>query len=130
MEEKNNTYDGYALKTNDKKLSHSRCLKYQNVTVFNDSTKKPMTGVFEVSSGTLRFLDGLLDGGRNSDGQQEIPAYEANDGHVEYWDHGVIHRDGKPAVISDFGNWEEWWYHGNLLMIKSGSRIIVDNIEI
>lgn len=54
----------------------------------------------------LRFdEDGLLDGG-------ERPAVEG-DGHLEYWKHGVLHRDyGLPAVVADNYLTKENWKNG------------------
>lgn len=111
-------------------LSKSRCLEYAGVTIFNASTKRPMTGSWTTSSGIIRFMDGLLNGGRDNIRHVDLPAYEAFDGHVEYWEKGMLHREHKPAVISDYGNWEEWWYHGKLLMINSNSRIVFEGAEL
>jgi hypothetical protein len=38
-----------------------------------------------------------------------------------------LHRDKGPAVISQGGTWEEFWYHGELVAIRVyGSVEIVD----
>lgn len=54
----------------------------------------------------LRFDDdGLLDGGGR-------PAVEGA-GHLEYWKHGVLHRDyNLPAVVADNYHTKEQWKNG------------------
>lgn len=109
------------LKTSDKRYSRAVNLKYQEVSVFSDVTKKPCDGEYNVDGTFVRFRNGLLHGGKGPDGF-DVPAYETEDGHCEYFTNGLLHREGMPAVISDFGEWEEWWLHGKLIMIRASGR--------
>lgn len=106
------------IKTPDKSYSKSECLKYQGVTVFNDVTQKPCDGQYMVSETIVRFRNGLLHGGKTPDGL-DIPAYETESGHTEYFENGLLHRVNAPAVISDWGDWEEWWNEGELIFIRA-----------
>lgn len=40
------------------------------------------------------------------------PAFQAEDGHIEYLCDGVLHREDGPAVIADEGRVLENWHHG------------------
>lgn len=106
------------MKTPDKSYSKSECLKYQGVTVFNDVSQKPCDGQYMVSDTIVRFKNGLLHGGKTPDGL-DIPAYETDIGHAEYFNKGLLHRVNAPAVISDWGDWEEWWNEGELILIRA-----------
>ena len=106
----------------DVKYSKSECLKYQGVTVFSDSTQKPCDGEYSVSDTIVRFRNGLLHGGTTPDGL-DIPAYETETGHTEYFKNGLLHRENAPAVISDWGDWEEWWNEGKLVLIKTKASL-------
>lgn len=106
------------MKTPDKSYSKSECLKYQGVTVFNDVSQKPCDGQYMVSDTIVRFRNGLLHGGKTPDGL-DIPAYETETGHTEYFENGLLHRVNGPAVISDWGDWEEWWNEGELILIRA-----------
>ena len=110
------------MKTPDKSYSKSECLKYQGVTVFNDVSQKPCDGQYIVSDTTVRFKNGLLHGGKTPDGL-DIPAYETETGHTEYFENGFLHRVNGPAVISDWGDWEEWWNKGELILIKASETL-------
>jgi hypothetical protein len=87
-----------------------------------DSTGKPIQGeiLTRRKDGTmviLRFVDGLLDGDRNTAAGKAIslPAVESA-GHLEFWRGGKLHRDGGlPAVISDNFGLLEWWENGKRL---------------
>lgn len=110
------------LQTDDRTMSKSENLKYSGVTVFNDVTRKPCDGEYNIDGTIIRFKDGLLHGGKTPDGL-DVPAYETETGHTEFFENGLLHRDGYPAVISDWGNWEEWWSHGNLIFIRARGSI-------
>ena len=56
----------------------------------------------------LRFKNGLLDGGH-------LPAIECDDAHLEFYKDGQLHREGGPAVISDYGKIKEYWKNGKRL---------------
>ena len=106
------------MKTPDIKYSKSECLKYQGVTVFNDVSQKPCDGEYTVSDTIVRFRNGLLHGDKTPDGL-DIPAYETETGHTEYLKNGFLHREKGPAVITDWGDWEEWWNEGELILIRA-----------
>ena len=110
------------MKTPDKSYSKSECLKYKGVTVFNDVSQKPCDGQYMVSDTIVRFRNGLLHGGKAPDGL-DIPAYETETGHTEYFENGFLHRVNGPAVISDWGDWEEWWNEGELILIRARSSL-------
>ena len=110
------------MKTPDIKYSKSECLKYQGVTVFNDVSQKPCDGEYTVSDTIVRFRNGLLHGDKTPDGL-DIPAYETETGHTEYLKNGFLHRVNGPAVISDWGDWEEWWNEGELILIRARSSL-------
>ena len=112
----------FEIQTSDKRLSRSQNLKYLGVTVFSDDTKKPCNGTYDCNVTIVRFSNGLLNGGINEE-KLEVPAYETEEGHSEYWKNGLLHRENAPAVISDWGNWEEYWNNGELVAIKSASKI-------
>ena len=119
---------------NDKSYSKSECLKYQGVTVFNDVSQKPCDGQYMVSDTIVRFRNGLLHGGKAPDGL-DIPAYETETGDIvrKYskkhngpkivslkYNNGLVNG---PAVISDWGDWEEWWNEGELILIRARSSL-------
>ena len=106
------------MKAPDIKYSKSECLKYQGVTVFNDVSQKPCDGEYTVSDTIVRFRNGLLHGDKTPDGL-DIPAYETETGHTEYFKNGFLHREKGPAVITDWGDWEEWWNEGELILIRA-----------
>lgn len=110
------------MKAPDIKYSKSECIKYQGVTVFSDTTKKPCDGEYSVSDTIVRFKNGLLHGGTTPDGL-DIPAYETESGHTEYFKNGFLHRENGPAVISDWGDWEEWWNNGDLILIRANGSV-------
>ena len=106
------------MKTPEIKYSKSECLKYQGVTVFNDVSQKPCDGEYTGSDTIVRFKNGLLHGDKTPDGL-DIPAYETETGHTEYFKNGFLHREKGPAVITDWGEWEEWWNDGELILIRA-----------
>lgn len=106
------------MRTPGKENSKSECLKYQGVTVFNDVSRKPCDGEYMVSGTIVRFRNGLLHGGTTPEGL-DIPAYETDTGHTEYFENGILHRENGPAIISDWGDWEEWWNNGELVLIRA-----------
>jgi hypothetical protein len=80
-----------------------------------------------VAGDISRFKHGLLHGGTGLDGEDQ-PAIELLNGHTEWWEEGQLHRDKGPAVISQGGTWEEFWYHGELVSIRVyGSVEIADD---
>jgi hypothetical protein len=76
----------------------------------------PVDGVkqYRGSKVIQRFKNGFLDGDSSTGSGRSLvkPAYE-DEGHVEYWRDGVLHRDtNRPAVISGNGKIKEWWFNG------------------
>ena len=112
----------YQLKTQDNNYSRSINRKYQGVTIFDDKTHKPLQGEFVIGDDIVRFQNGLLHSGIGADGEK-LAAYENKNGDVEFWEQGLLHRENAPAVIRDFGTWEEWWYHGQLVEIRAAVKI-------
>jgi hypothetical protein len=114
------------FKTNDQSYSRSRYLKFMGATVGNKNTGIPCEGDYNVNGDISRFKGGLLHGGKDADGEDQ-PAVELLDGHTEWWEDGRPHRENGPAVISQGGAWEEFWHHGELILIKVyGSVEIAD----
>ena len=60
----------------------------------------------------LRFKSGYLDGGN-------LPAVECEDAHMEFYKEGKLHREGGPAVISDYGRVKEFWENGERVSGRS-----------
>jgi hypothetical protein len=83
----------------------------------------PIDGVRRYKDGkvVMRFRRGRLDGDPER-GKVVRPAYE-EDGHLEYWRGGLLHRDGgRPAIISGNGAAREWWVNGVFVRAESGGR--------
>jgi hypothetical protein len=109
------------LKTQDGRYSRSAFLKYAGKT-FGSEEKGPMHGEYLVEGVITRFHNGLLHGGTDFVGEPQA-AVILPDNHTEWWDMGRLHRDEGPAVISKFGDWEEFWNHGTLVMIRAKGEI-------
>jgi hypothetical protein len=115
------------FKTNDRSHSRSRYLKFLGATVGNKKTGIPCEGDYNVNGDISRFRNGLLHGGKGLEGEDQ-PAIELLNGHTEWWEDGQLHRDRGPAVISQGGAWEEFWHHGELVLIRVyGSAAIADD---
>jgi hypothetical protein len=112
------------LKTQDTRYSRSTFLKYSQKT-FGSIEKGAMHGEHFIDGVITRFHNGLIHGGTDIAGEPQ-PAIILPDGHTEWWDTGVLHRDEGPAVISKFGEWEEFWTHGTLVMIRAKGEITVN----
>jgi hypothetical protein len=104
------------LKTSDITKSRGLFLKFMGKQVGNNEEGKPCNGDYLIKETVLRFKDGYLHGGTDREDDPQ-PAIECGDGHTEWWEKGYIHRDEGPAIISDYGDWEEYWEHGKLVMI-------------
>jgi hypothetical protein len=105
------------FRTNDKSHSRSLYLKFLGATVGNKETGVPCNGDYNVNGDISRFKNGLLHGGTGIEGEAQ-PAIELLNGHTEWWEDGFLHRDDGPAVITQHGTWEEFWLHGELMMIR------------
>ncbi len=124
----------YEIKTNDTRKSRAKNLKYQGVSIFDDKTTNPCHGEFSIQrkiirngdettiTETVNFRHGLLQNRRDSEGLI-VPAYRTDFGDAEYFENGLLHRENGPAVICDWGNWEEWWHQGSLVMIRTTNKI-------
>jgi hypothetical protein len=103
--------------TSDKGKSRSRYLKFLGGTFMSEGMKIA-DGDYLIEEVILRFKDGQLHGGTDVNGGARA-AVEFPDTHHEYWEGGVLHRADGPAVITDWGNWEEWWSRGELVKITA-----------
>ena len=115
----------YEIKTSDTKKSRAKNLKYQGVSVFEDTTTKLCHGEFAIQRKVLRGNEEIV--------VTEIVNFEhgllqnrKDLGDAEYFEQGVLHREDGPAVICDWGNWEEWWHHETLVMIRTTNKITSD----
>jgi hypothetical protein len=116
MEKLSDTYNRY--KTNDKNLSRALYQKYFNQPVMSYEEGRLCDGEYVINNTVARFKNGFLHGGVNSDGESQ-PAIESNfQNHTEWWDNGKLHREDGPAVITEFGNWEEFWIEVALQEIR------------
>lgn len=130
----------YEIKTSDTKKSRAKNLKYQGGAIFEDSSSKPCHGELSVQRNVLRggeeisvtkivnFEHGLLQNRKDSEGFV-VPAYRTDLGDAEYFENGILHRENGLAVICDWGNWEEWWQHGTLVMIRTTSKITLEIVK-
>jgi hypothetical protein len=114
------------FKTNDVSYSRSRYLKFRGAAVGNKKTGVPCEGDYNVNGDISRFKHGLLHGGKGLDGEGQ-PAIELLNGHTEWWEDGQPHRDNGPAIISLFGTWEEFWHHGELILIRVYGSVEIEN---
>lgn len=121
-----------SIKTNDNNQSCSRAKQFIGVPVIGRDGKL-LNGEekfkFENEEETVcRFVNGFLDGNiYDKDGNisERLPALEYSFGGTEYWTKGV--PDGFPAVIQNFGYYEEDWNNGTILEIRN--EIKLENIE-
>jgi hypothetical protein len=117
----NNGMNGM-VKLEDAALDKSRALflKFMGKRIGDNETAAAVDGDRVIKADTfdcvIRFRDGFIHGGKDPDGNPQ-PAIECVNAHTEWWEDGWLHRDGGPAVIHDFGDWEEYWDHGNLVAI-------------
>jgi hypothetical protein len=109
--------DVFELKTQDARYSRSAFLKYADKT-FGNSDNASMNGEYLIDNVIVRFKNGFLHGGTDFVSEPQ-PAVILPDNHTEWWDMGRLHRNDGPAVVSKFGDWEEFWTHGTLILIRS-----------
>lgn len=105
----------YEIKTSDTKKSRAKNLKYQGVSIFEDSSAKPCHSEFSVQRNVLRggeeisvteivnFEHGLLQNRKDPEGFV-VPAYRTDLGDAEYFENGLLHCENGPVVICDWGN--------------------------
>lgn len=110
------TYNRY--ETHDENLSRALYKKYFSQPVLSQEEGKLCDGEYNIKNTIARFKNGFLHGGVNSEGEPQ-PAIECGfQNHVEWWEDGKLHRENGPAVITEFGNWEEFWLQGQLQEIR------------
>jgi hypothetical protein len=100
----------------EKSKSRALFLKFQGKAVYDGEARRAINGDRIVQETIIRFENGYIHGGLDLDGKPQ-PAIECKDVHTEWWEQGYLHREDGPAVISDFGDWEEYWEHGKLVSI-------------
>ena len=87
------------------KSTVARFLMYQGLT-FIDEAKQIAHGYYDLGDLLVRLDEnGLLHG-------QDEPAIQTENGHLEWWNHGVLHRMDAPAVLSSYGEYQERWENG------------------
>jgi len=113
------------LKTQDARYSRSAFLKYAGKT-FGSGKDGAMHGEYLIDGVITRFHNGLLHGGTDIAGEPQ-PAVILPDNHTEWWEMGRLHREEGPAVVSKFGDWEEFWTRGTLVMIRAKDEITANS---
>ena len=84
----------------------ARFLHLQNQRFFDENDQPREGDYLDEDDTIIRYHDGYI----HSDDE---PAIETADCHMEFWQHGRLHRaDFRPAVISDYGETEEYWLSG------------------
>lgn len=115
----------YRIKTHDKTKSRARNLKYQGVTIYQEQNNFARDGEYSNGHETVHFTHGLLNNSVDSDGFAK-PAYQNDKGDAEYFENGLLNREAAPAVIRDWGVWEEWWHHGELVLIQTTRKVTAE----
>lgn len=118
------------IKTKDNSQSCSRAKQFIGIPV-TGTDGKLLNGEFkfnfenEEEPTVCRFVNGLLDGNiYNSSGEiiESQPAMEYSFGGTEYWTKGT--PDGFPAVIQNFGYYEEDWANGTIQEIRNEVELV------
>ena len=68
--------------------------------------------IYRFSHGRLNSI--MFQGEDDSDFHL-LPAIETDDGHMEYYSFGILHREDGPAVIAAFGEIEQYWRYGTFI---------------
>jgi hypothetical protein len=66
----------------------------------------------------VRLREGFLSN-LERPGGEILPAVEAWDGHTEWWEKGLLHREEGPAVITECGGREEYWEKGRFIRFEN-----------
>lgn len=72
-----------------------------------------------------RFVNGFIDGNtydKDSNVLEQLPAIEYSNGGTEYWTKGF--PEGYPAVIQNFGYYEEDWSHCRILETREEFELL------
>jgi hypothetical protein len=122
-----------AIKTNDNNQSCSRAKQFIGVPIIGRDGKllngeQKFKFENEEEETVCRFVNGLLDGNvYDKDGNivDKLPALEYSFGGTEYWTKGA--PDGFPAIVQNFGYYEEDWQNGTIQEIRN--EIELESIE-
>jgi hypothetical protein len=87
----------------------SRFKQFQNKQVFNEKGK-PLYEQIYIYDFIINFEDGFIDNRYTELENGITPAISCIDGHIEYWEKGVLHNNDGPAVYSAKGI--ESWQNG------------------
>ena len=122
-----------SIRTNNNEDSCSRARQFIGVPVIGKDGKL-LNGEIkyrfenEEEDTICRFRDGLLDGNiydESGNLLEKRPALEYGFGGTEYWRNGT--PDGFPAIIQNFGYYEEDWQNGKIQEIRN--EVELEQIE-
>ena len=92
----------------------SRFEKFQNRRVF-DEKGNPLNEQIIVHDCIINFEAGFISNWDNeTEGETDCPAISCIDGHIEYWENGVLNKTDGPAVISPGDDIIEYWENGKI----------------
>jgi hypothetical protein len=93
----------------------SRFKEFQNVQVLNEENK-PLNEKIIIHESIINFENGYISNWYNENEDEEnCPAINCIDGHIEYWVNGVLNNKDEPAVYSSATNRIELWENGKYL---------------
>jgi len=102
--------------------SRERFRAYHGVIFFDENGNVLANGIYERILGGYKCKFHIKDGYISSEGNSEGEwAIIMDDGHTEFWLFGFPCRKeiDKPAIISNYGDWEEYWDDkGHLVKIR------------
>ncbi|WP_149554564.1 hypothetical protein [Treponema pectinovorum] len=119
-----------AIKTNDNSQSCSRAKQFIGIPITGEDGKL-LNGEYkfnfenEEEPTVCRFINGLLDGNvYDAEGiiLERLPALEYSFGGTEYWTKGT--PEGFPAVVQNFGYYEEDWTSGTIQEIRNEVQLL------
>lgn len=119
-----------SIRTNDNNASCSRAKNFIGVPIIDENGKLLNGEVIykfrdEEEDTICRFVDGFLDGNiYDKDGSvvEKRPALEYGFGGKEYWTKGF--PNGSPAIIQNFGYYEEDWQNGTIQEIRNEVELV------
>lgn len=122
-----------AIKTNDNISSCSRAKNFIGVPIIDENGKLLNGEIIykfrdEEEDTICRFVDGFLDGNiydENGSVLEKRPALEYGFGGKEYWTKGF--PNGFPAIIQNYGYYEEDWQNGTIQEIRN--EVELDGLE-